>query len=162
MIMMRDTANAILASFTVVLTLIYLFWLVFAVIRSFSEARKLGEIGHRIKSYGLFTLVAVCLLIILLLSQYFMGYKNNQAIYLTVIGYMNMYTIILMVFYLPSNKHSEDWNSKRKEIVLDEFKVTEYDDDDNELIIEENKDEELLISTVADEILNNDDKPIDL
>ena len=164
MVMLHDTVNLVMVIITAIITVIYLFWLVFAIIRSFSEARKLGEIGHRIKSYGLFTIMAIILLFMLILSDYFIGYKSNQGIYLTLIAYVNIYAIILMVFYLPSNRENTEWNTKRKEIVLDEMRVTEYDDDDNALIIEDDHDiaEEIAIQNVTDELLNDNEKPIEL
>ena len=164
MVMLHDTVNVVMVIITAIITVIYLFWLVFAIIRSFSEARKLGEIGHRIKSYGLFTIMAIILLFMLILSDYFIGYKSNQGIYLTLIAYVNIYAIILMVFYLPSNRENTEWNTKRKEIVLDEMRVTEYDDDDNALIIEDDHDiaEEIAIQNVTDELLNDNEKPIEL
>ena len=108
--------------------------------------------------------MAMSILFMLILSDYFLGYKSNQGIYLTLIGYVNMYAIVLMIFYLPSNKEKKEWNEKRKEIVLDEMKVMEYDDDDNALIIDDDMDvaEEMVIQNVTDELLNDNEKPIEL
>ncbi|ELP83994.1 transmembrane protein, putative [Entamoeba invadens IP1] len=154
MVVMKDPINATLAILTGLLTVVYMFWLVFAVIRSFSEARKLGEIGQRIRLYGTFTLVAIFILVVLLISNYFVGYKSNQAVYLTTIAYINIYALTLMVFYLPSNKQDDRWNQRRREIVLDDVKVTEYDEDDNELVVEQeltdNKKEEEVIGGMID------------
>lgn len=75
---MKDPLNITLAVATAIFTVIYLFWLLFAVIRSFSEARKLGQIGQRINMYGLFTMIAIITLMILLVYSYFTGYKANR------------------------------------------------------------------------------------
>ena len=154
MVMMRDPINIVLVVLTLLFSLAYFFWLLFALIRSFSEARKLGEVGQRIKLYGTFTLIAIGILFVLLLAHYFTGYKSNQALYLTLIAYINIYAIVLMVFYFPSSfKGHKEWNDKRKEIVLDEMRITEYDDEDNEFVIEE---EAALQETVVIDTLNEE------
>ena len=162
----RDPFNITLAILSLLSSLVYLFCLLFAMIRSFSEARKLDkDIQERIKSYGTFTISAVFILGTLLLSNLIGGYKDNYAIYLTTIAYLNVYTIFLAIFYFPVIKNTHEWNERRREIVLDDVKVTDYDEEDNEMIIEdgENKDEaeQIALQGVKDELLKDDSK-IDL
>ncbi|EMD43107.1 transmembrane protein [Entamoeba histolytica HM-3:IMSS] len=165
-VMMKDPINATMAILTGLLSLIYLFWLMFAIIRSFSEARKLGEKGQRIKMYGTFTIIAIFIFFVLLLSDYFIGYRSNAAVYLTLIAYVNIYAVVLMIFYLPSTKNQNEWNNRRREIVLDDVKVTQYDDDDNELVVEENNEKneaEILIAATNEEPTGDiDSKKIEL
>ncbi|KAL7713735.1 Transmembrane protein [Entamoeba marina] len=163
MVTMKDPVNATLAIFAAFSLFVYAFWLIFATIRSLSEARKLGEIGQRIRSYAGFTLAVFLVLVSLLLSNFIEGYKSNSAVYLTLIAYLDLYCLVLMIFYLPTQKKESEWSNNRRRIVLDEIKVTEYDDEDNELVIEEqlNDAEELAISNVTEEVMK-DEEHIDL
>ncbi|KAL7720070.1 Transmembrane protein [Entamoeba marina] len=134
LVAMNSTSNIVLAIFSIFALFVYGFWLMFGIVRSLTEAKKLGDVGHRIRAY--------------------------KAIYLTVYGYLNIYCIILALLYIPIRTKKMDWSNNRKDIVLDELKVTAYDDEDNELIIEElhSNDEEIVIASVTEQLLKNDDE----
>lgn len=131
----NDVVNVIISISIMVLLGIYLFWLFFSIIRSLSEVRKLGTAGYRVKIYGLFTIVVLILYVVLLLIAFFKGYRNNAAVSLTTIAYVNFYCMVLTILYLPSS--SQEQKVERAKIVkLDEddieLKVEDYDVEDTQ------------------------------
>ena len=143
-----DVVNILISIGIMALLIIYIFWLIFSIIRSFSEVKKLGTTGYRVQVYGLFTIFVILLYISLLLSAFFMGYRNNAAVSLTTIAYVNFYCMVLAILYLPAN--AVDIQPQRAQIVkLDEDDIFELkvdgseeeennDNDKNEVIIVEN------------------------
>ena len=128
-----DIVNIILSIGIMVLLGLYLFWLIFSIIRSFSEVKKLGTTGYRVKVYGLFTICVIMLYISLLLAAFFMGYRNNAAVSLTTIAFVNFYCMVLAILYLPSNA-LESETQRAKIVKLDddemfELKVEDYDEE---------------------------------
>ncbi|BFU24069.1 hypothetical protein EHI8A_108860 [Entamoeba histolytica HM-1:IMSS-B] len=131
----HDVFNVIISLGIMGLLIIYLFWLIFSIIRSFSEVRKLGSAGYRVQVYGIFTIFILLFYVSLLLSVFFMGYRNNAAVSLTTIAFVNFYCMVLTILYLPSNV--VDQKEERAKIVkLDddealELKVEDYDNEES-------------------------------
>ncbi|KAL7717685.1 Transmembrane protein [Entamoeba marina] len=132
----NDIFNVICSTSIVVVLGIYLFWLIFSIIRSFSEVRKLGSAGYRVRVYGLFTIIIVLLYVSLLSSAFYMGYRNNAVVGLATIAYVNWYCLILSVLYLPSAAVKKDLESRSTIVKLDEelidIQVEDYDEDDKD------------------------------
>ncbi|ELP86921.1 hypothetical protein EIN_314900 [Entamoeba invadens IP1] len=96
-----DVTNVALSIGIMVVVAIYAFWLVFGIIRTYSETKKLGNVAVRVKYYGAFTICVVVLYFALFVASDFMGYHNNADISLTSLAYINFYVMILTILYLP-------------------------------------------------------------
>ncbi|EDR23536.1 hypothetical protein, conserved [Entamoeba dispar SAW760] len=120
---------------------IYLFWLLFEVIRSFSERRKMnGSNKNRIVIFGIVTFGCIFLLMAVYIGVYFSGYMVSNM-FIGLLAYVNLYCFFVAILNLPSLERQNSNNSGVNIAKLDtELKVETYDDDD-ELIVE-NKNEE--------------------
>ncbi|ELP94488.1 transmembrane protein, putative [Entamoeba invadens IP1] len=143
----KDPVNIVVSLGIMILLVIYLFWLVFSIIRSFSEVRKLGTTGYRVQVYGLFTIFILLLYVSLLLSVFFMGYRNNAVVSLTTIAFVNFYCMVLAILYLPSSSGDEKKEERARIVKLDDeemdLKVEGYDDEDQ--VQEQEKGDEVVI-----------------
>ena len=99
---LNDTVNVILSLSILLLLGIYIIWLIFSIIRSFSEIRKLGVVGHKVRVYGLFTVFAIGGYLVMLVVASFQGSLNNSFVVLVTVAYLNIYCTIISVLYLPS------------------------------------------------------------
>ena len=124
----------------------------------------------------LISILIVCILSIIFISWFLIVIRTlsyQKRVKEHVIDYEDNYISLIDKLINIKKKNSdkeewlkcrEEWNEKRKAIVLDEMKVTEYDDDDNALIIDDDQvlAEEIAIQNVTDELLNDNEKPIEL
>ncbi|KAL7715461.1 Wntless-like transmembrane domain-containing protein [Entamoeba marina] len=138
---MNDWINITLTTMVAALCVIYLFWLIFSVIRTYSEIKKLGsEVAVRFKFYSIFTLCVIVLYVGLLAMAGFMGYHNNAVVSLETIAYVNLYVMVLSILYLPAELDNNVMQVENTQIIkLDVEEAKEemivFDDEFNDEVI---------------------------
>ncbi|BFU25157.1 hypothetical protein EHI8A_049280 [Entamoeba histolytica HM-1:IMSS-B] len=140
-----DPANVVLSILILGIIVIYIFWLVFGIIRTYSESRKLGPVSLRLKYYGGFTICVIILYLCLLIAANFMGYHNNASITLTTLAYVNLYVMTLTILYLPvemNNVPGNRVNLQNNVIHLDE-EIKSGDDD--LIVVDDEKGNDLIV-----------------
>ncbi|EMH72817.1 hypothetical protein EHI8A_099600 [Entamoeba histolytica HM-1:IMSS-B] len=128
---------------------IYLFWLLFEVIRSFSERRKMsGSNKNRVVIFGIVTFGCIFLLMAVYVGVYFSGYMVSNM-FIGLLAYVNLYCFFVAILNLPSlQKQGSNTNGVNIAKLDTEFKVETYDDDD-ELVVENKNEEGTLEDSVA-------------
>ena len=160
-----------LASVSIIVLSVYLLWLTFSVIRTFTERRKLGEKSKRIVAFGFFHLLIIIFFFGVIAALLFGGY-DSSGIYLSSIVYFNLYCFacsLLMVNKIDTEVVSK---KKKKFEITTELVVDVYDDDDEiimaekqeegKLVDEEDHDEQIIIQTEPTQQAVLDDNEIDL
>ena len=141
----EDPTNLGLIITLTVIIAVYIFWLAFGIIRTYSESKKLGPVASRLKYYGLFTVVVVIMYVVLYLASGYLGYHTNAAVTLTTIAFVNMYVVMLNILYLPLEKDDDsilvEQNNKKQEIHLDNEEIF----DDEFVVVDEENEGDLII-----------------
>jgi len=85
-----------------VLIIIYLFWMVYALCRTCSDAKTLPYLGIRIKFFGFFTFLVILTVIGGLIFGGVVGSYNNAAEFLSYLALFNLYCYTLAFVYSPA------------------------------------------------------------
>ncbi|EMD48165.1 Hypothetical protein EHI5A_263210 [Entamoeba histolytica KU27] len=147
--LIAGTSNVVLIILGVIVLLIiltYAFWLIFSLIRTFTERHKLGEKSRRVIGFSVFNIVIVFIFIIVLSILLFDGY-DASSIYLASIVYFNLYCFAMALLMVKNDKQELSRRSKKFEISHPtevSMEVNEYNDDD-EIIIKEQPEEGILV-----------------
>ncbi|KAL7720804.1 Wntless-like transmembrane domain-containing protein [Entamoeba marina] len=119
---LRDIPNIVLAVIALGFIILYVFWLLFCLVRACSEGKKLGKTKRKLRIFGVLTMVSLALYLMLILLIFFYGYQETAPIYLTSIAYVNFFCAILVLLLLPTtHKESQIWSDNR-------LKITALDD----------------------------------
>ena len=98
-----DTLNIAIWVIVVIFCLLYISWLIFSVIRSIKESKKIGN-QRRVITYTLLTAVSIVIFLVLLVASFFLGYDNSATIYLATIAYINFFVYLMALLYIPMPK----------------------------------------------------------
>ncbi|ELP91947.1 transmembrane protein, putative [Entamoeba invadens IP1] len=120
---LKDKKNIVFSCFVGVFVLMYIGWLLFSVIRTFSEAKKVGN-AKRVIAFGVLMFVAIFIFVVLLIVAFFLGFENSATTYLATISYANFFVYLLAFFYLPTPS-KKLWN-KAKAILVKTEDITQY------------------------------------
>eukprot|EP01108_Squamamoeba_japonica_P004400 TRINITY_DN3479_c0_g1_i1.p2 TRINITY_DN3479_c0_g1~~TRINITY_DN3479_c0_g1_i1.p2 ORF type:complete len:302 (+),score=180.45 TRINITY_DN3479_c0_g1_i1:577-1482(+) len=89
----------------IILSVIYLFWLVYVVCRACQESRTFPLLGVRIRFFALFTLAVIFTMVIGFVGEWFApntALKGSPMALLAFLALYNFYVYVLAFMYLPS------------------------------------------------------------
>ena len=134
-------ANPATITFTVLFGLsiaFYLFWLLFDLIRSCSERRKMdGKKKNRVVIFGIVTFGCILFILAVYITVNASGYILSN-LFIALMSYVNLYCYFVIVLTVPTNDEKIDKEYSKISKLDIQLTVQEYDDNDEMIIEEEN------------------------
>ncbi|EKE40996.1 hypothetical protein ENUP19_0260G0032 [Entamoeba nuttalli] len=120
---LKDIPNIVFCVADIIFAVIYFIWLCFSVIRSFSEAKRVGN-TKRIYTFGILVITSVIIFVLLLVVAFFLGFENSATTYLSTLSYGNLFIWLLSIFYIP--KPTRPIWDKAKTILVEQDDIAQY------------------------------------
>jgi hypothetical protein len=116
-----------------VLTVVWLFWLVYVVIRACTESSQFPLLGLRLKFFGLFTLAIIVTTGLSILFNVLSPIHNNAAEFLVYRSLFNLYVYVLAYMYLPATSAAGYKRAGREGRPVGMVRLADDDDTEEEI-----------------------------
>jgi len=142
--------------FSLILILVYVFWLLYAVIRACNTTRSMPYLGLRLKFFGIFTLFIILITAGGILFGFIGPVANNAAEFLSFLSNFNLYIYTLAFVYLPSKSA---YYGRKLEIGMIKL---EEDDEDNDAFQPDRNDSDMMKIEFSTKGEADDDTSVEL
>ncbi|EDR23005.1 transmembrane protein, putative [Entamoeba dispar SAW760] len=115
---LKDITSLVMAVIALIFVIAYIFWLIYILIRSFSDGIKLGKTKRKLRLFGGLTMISMMIFFMMLALSFFFGNQQTLSISLTTTAFVNFFCTLLVVINIPhQGEESAIWSEERSKVI---------------------------------------------